>query len=403
MNVRNTLLLCTALVLLGAGALYLIFNSEPETEREDAVRQSAMLVDVVTPQAGDFRPVIQALGTVRPTREVSLRSQVSGEVIEVSDQLVPGGFVRAGDMLLRIEDADYRNALLQRQSELLQAEAELELEQGRQVQAEREYRELKQDRGESFATNSQALVLRQPQLRSAEARVAAAQAAEAQARLALERTVLRAPFDAQVINRSMNLGSQVSVGEELAELVGVDSYWVEATVPLDRLQWMVFSSGDDDGGSPVRISHRSAWPEGQQREGWLDRLVGELEGGTRLARVLVKVPDPLARLPEHAGQPSLIIGAYVETRIQGREISGALKLPRELIRRDDTVWLMREEALVIQPVDIVFEDPSFAYIDGGLQADDKVVTTNLATVKEGIRLRLRTAGGAIGEETAAQP
>ena len=35
--------------------------------------------------------------------------------------------------------------------------------------------------------------------------------------------------------------------------------------------------------------------------------------------------------------------------------------------------------------------------------DDKVVTTNLATVKEGIRLRLRTAGGAIGAETAAQP
>lgn len=403
MTIRATLLACAGLLLLGAGGLYLIFNSEPTTQREDAVRQSAMLVDVIVPQAGDFRPVIQALGTVRPTREVSLRSQVSGQVIEVSGQLEPGGFVKAGDVLLKIEGADYRNTLLQRQSELLQAEAELELEQGRQVQAEREYRELKQGREEAFMSDNKALVLRQPQLRSAQARVAAAQAAEAQARLALERTVLRAPFDAQVIDRSMNLGSQVSVGETLAELVGVESYWVEATVPLDRLQWMVFSSGMPGDGSPVRISHRSAWADNQFREGWLDRLVGELEGGTRLARVLVRIDDPLARQPEHLGQPSLIIGAFVETQIQGREIPGTLKLPRELIRRDNTVWLMREEALVIQPVDIVFEDSDFAYIDGGLNADDKVVSTNLATVKEGIRLRLRTAGGDIGEETAAQP
>lgn len=389
--------------MLGTGALYLIFTSEPDTQREDAVRQSAMLVDVILPQSGDFRPVIQALGAVTPMREVSVRSQVAGEVIEVSDQLEPGGFVRAGDMLLRIEGADYRNTLLQRQSELLQAEAELELEQGRQIQAEREYRELKSDRSASYTSQNQALVLRQPQLRSAEAQVAAARAAEAQARLSLERTVLRAPFDAQVISRAMNLGSQVSVGETLAELVGVESYWVEATVPLDRLQWMVFSSGGPDGGSPVRITHRSAWGQDQYREGWLDRLVGELEGGTRLARVLVRVDDPLAQLPGHADQPSLIIGAFVETQIQGREITGALKLPRELIRRDDTVWLMREEVLAIQPVDIVFEDSNFAYIDGGLKADDKVITTNLATVKEGIRLRLRTAGGNIGEEVAAQP
>lgn len=403
MNLRRTIVLCLGLVLLGAGALYLIFNSEPTTQREDAVRQSAMLVDVITPQTGDFRPVIQALGSVRPVREVSLSSQVAGEVVEVSTQLVPGGFVRKGDVLLKIEDADYRNTLLQRQSELLQAEAELELEQGRALQAEREYRELKKDRGESFSSQSRELVLRQPQLRSAQARVAAAQAAQAQASLALERTIVRAPFDAQVIDRSINLGSQASTGQALAELVGIDSYWVEATVPLDRLQWMVFSSGGPEDGSPVRINHRNAWAPGQFREAWLDRLVGELEGGTRLARVLVRVDDPLARLPQHEGQPSLIIGAFVEAQIQGREISGALKLPRELIRRDQTVWLMREEVLVIQPVDIIFEDSKFAYIEGGLNANDKVITTNLATVKEGIRLRLRTAGGEIGEEVAAQP
>ncbi|MEM1412688.1 MAG: efflux RND transporter periplasmic adaptor subunit [Pseudomonadota bacterium] len=392
----RTLFICVGLVAAGAAALTVIFNTEPTTEREDAVRQTAMLVDVVTPETGTFRPVIQALGSVQPSRGLELRPQVSGQVVELSSALDPGRFVRAGDMLLRIEDADYRNLLMQRESELQQALAELELEQGRALQAEREYRDLKAERGEQLQTDNLSLVLREPQLRSAEARVQAARAAEAQARLNLDRTVIRAPFDAQVLGRTVNLGSQVAVGESLAALAGIDSYWVEATVPLDQLQWLVFSEAPG-GGSPVLIRHRTAWREGQYREGVLDQLVGELEGGTRLARIMVSVADPLARDPAHEGQPALIIGAFVEARIEGREISGALKLPRPLVRKDNTVWLMREGALAIQPVNIVFQDADYAYINEGLAPGDQVVRTNLATVREGIRLRLRTAGGGVDE------
>jgi len=390
-RLRTTLAACAVLLLVGAGALTLIFNTEPSAEREDAVRQTAMLVDVTRPEQGAFRPVIEALGTVQPSRSVDLRSRVSGEVLDIAPRLAPGGFVRQGDVLLRIDEADYRNTLLQRQSELEQAIAELELERGRALQAEREYRDLKADRGEELQPANLALVLREPQLRSAEARVKAARAAEAQARLDLERTAVRAPFDAQVVARSVNLGSQVNANEPIAQLVGLEEYWVEATVPLDKLRWLVFSDGEQGAGSPVLIRHRAAWPEGRYREGHLDQLIGELEGGTRLARVLVVVEDPLARLPAHEGLPSLIIGAFLETRMEGREITGALKLPRDLVRQNDTVWLVREGALAVQPVDIVFQDAGYAYIDGGLRADDQVITTNLATVKDGIRLRVRSS------------
>lgn len=403
-GVARTLLICAVLLLVGVAGLFLIFNTEPEADRESAVRQSAMLVDVTTPESGTFRPVIEALGSVSPAQEVMLRPRVSGEVVDLSPHLVPGGFVNAGEVLLRIDDADYRNVLLQRQSEREQAVAELELERGRKLQAEREYRELKADRGEALESDNLALALREPQLRAAEARVKAARAAEAQARLDLERTVVRAPFDAQVVSRTVNLGSQVSTSETLAQLVGLDEYWVEATVPLDQLRWLVFSDREDAdaGGSPVLVRHRTAWPEGQVREGTLDQLVGQLEGGTRLARVLVVVRDPLARQPENEGLPTLIIGAFVETRIEGREINGALKLRRELIRQNNTVWLMREGALAIQPVELVFQDAEFAYVGEGLAPGDQVVTTNLATVKEGIRLRLRNAGGAADQQAVAR-
>lgn len=401
-RLRSTLLVCALIVVSGAAGLVMIFGTEPGAERETAVRQSAVPVDLAAPESGIFQPVIHALGSVRPEREIDLRSRVGGQVMSISDRLVPGGFVREGDVLMRIDDANYRNVLMQRESELQQSIAELELEKGQQIQAEREYQDLKQQRGEALDPANLALILRQPQLQSAEARVTAARAAEAQARLDLERTVIRAPFDAQVLDRAVDLGSQVSTGETLAHLVGLEQYWVEATVPLDQLRWLEFSNGEQGHGSTVLVRHRSAWPEGQVRQGVLDQLVGSLEGGTRLARVLVVVDDPLALEPENQGRAALIIGAFVETQIEGREINGALKLSRDVIRQDDTVWLMREGALVIQPVTIEFEDRDFAYIASGIEPDDRIVTTNLATVKEGLRLRDRNAGGETGDTVATQ-
>jgi RND family efflux transporter MFP subunit len=379
-----TLLICALLILAGVTALLVIFNTEPDVERESAVRESAMLVEVTGVEAGTFRPVIEAMGTVRPAREVTLRPRIDGEVVELAAEFVPGGEVAAGDILLRLDEADYRIALEQRQSELQQALAELDIELGRQQIAERDYRQLDKE----LQPENRALVLREPQLKSAEAAVRAARAAVAQAQLDLERTAVRAPFHAQVLSREVNVGSQVSTGAALARLVGLDTYWVEATIPLDRLRWLTFAE-QSAAGSSVTVRHRTAWPEGVSREGTLYRLVGELEGETRMARVLVAVDDPLGRAAG-GGLPGLIIGSFVECRILGRPIENVVRIRRDLVRKGDTVWVMRNGTLAIQPIAIVFQDAEFAYVSEGLDADDRVVTSSLATVKDGIPLRLKS-------------
>jgi len=383
-SLRMTLFICAMLVFVGIAALMVIFNTEPDVQRESAVRETAMLVEVTGVESGTFRPVIEAMGTVRPAREVTLRPRISGEVVEMAPEFVPGGEVGQGEVLLRMDDADYRIALEQRQSELQQSIAALEIEHGRQQIAENDFRQLNKE----LQPENRALVLREPQLKSAEAAVRAARAAVQRAQLDLERTTVRAPFHAQVMTREVNLGSQVSSGSALARLVGVDTYWVETTIPLDRLRWLKFSE-DAASGSPVAIRHRSAWPADQVREGYLYRLVGELEDDTRMARVLVAVDDPLGRA-SGANLPSLLIGSFVECRINGRPIENVSRLPRDLVRKDQTVWVMRDGRLAIQPVEIVFQDAEFAYVSEGLMADDRVVTTNLATVKEGIPLRLKS-------------
>jgi RND family efflux transporter MFP subunit len=380
-------LICSVLVLAGAVLLFLIFNTEPTARRDGAVRQSASLVDITHAEYGSFRPTIEAMGSVRPAKEISLAARVEGEVVGLGESFVPGGFVDAGDVLVRIDDADYRVALEQSRSALEQAIAELEIEQGERAAAEAEYRQFDRE----LPPERRALVLREPQGRSARASVDSARADVRQAELDVDRTTIEAPFDAHVLGRAVNLGSQVSPGTALGRLVGLDTYWIEATVPVAQLQWLRVPE-DDRPGSSVTVRNRNAWPPGATRSGEVFRLIGELEGSTRLARILVAVDDPLAREGD-GDRPRLMLGEYVECRIEGRELADVVRLDRDYIRENDTVWLMVDGRLVIQPVSIVFEDERWAYIDEGLTAEDRVVTTRLATVQEGLRLRLDENGG----------
>ena len=208
----KTALVSVLILLAGVALMVLIFKTEPTATRGDVARETAMLVEVRSAERGRFTPVIEVMGRVVPAREVTLQPRVSGRVIELAEAFEPGGRVAEGTALLRIDPADYEAALRQRRSELAQARADLELEQGRQAVAEQDFELL----GEELDEGNRHLVLRQPQLKQARARVDFAEAALRRAELDLQRTRISAPFDAQILSRDVATGSQVSTGDSLA-------------------------------------------------------------------------------------------------------------------------------------------------------------------------------------------
>lgn len=396
MSGRSTLLVCVIILLVAAGVTAVVFNTEPTALRVGATKETAMLVDVTQVERGTFRPTIVAMGAVEPAQEINLSPRVSGEIIERAPSFTPGGRVEKGTVLLRIDPADYENALEQRRSELHRAEADLAIEMGRQNVAEKD---LQLFEGE-LSAQSQALVLREPQLNTARAAVEAARAAVAQAQLDLERTWVRAPFDAHVLERHVNIGSQVSPGDELGHLVGIDHYWVVATVPLSKLRWIAFPDSSRPQGSLVRLRDDAAWPQGVYRTGRVYSLVGALEGRTRMARVIVSIGDPLGYRDGSADEPPLMIGSYVEARIEGEEIGPVTRLDRDLLRQGDTTWVMEDGQLRIRDLDIVFRDQTHAFVGSGLEGGDMVVTTNLSTVTEGAALRLEGSSSSTTGDSA---
>lgn len=382
MKTRTIVIICIGILLAAGLITSFIFMSEPTAQSEGASKQMAMLVEVVPAEKGNFRPVITGTGTVEPVEDIVLSPLVGGEVIRRSPAFTPGGFVEEGTVLLQIDPADYRNTLRLRESERLQRQTDLEMEMGRQQVAQQD---LQLVGGDSLSREERSLVLRQPQLNAVKAEISAAEAAVEQARLNLARTTIRAPFEAHILSQNVTEGSQVAPGDNLGRLVGSQHYRVILTLPVSKLQWLKFPANETEEGSPVRIRNTTAWAPGQYREGTLDKQVGALDDRSRLARVLILVPDPLARTQE--SKPELMIGAFVEAQITGEEISDVVRINRDYLRTNNTVWVMKDEKLEIRDTEVVLTDMKYAYISKGLKEDENIVTTNLSTVTEGTPLR----------------
>jgi len=370
---------CLVFVGIAAGVMTWVYSTEPTATREGATRKTAALVETFIAEPGTYQPALAVLGNVQPEREITLSTRVGGELVSIDPLFVDGGFVDQGQHLVTIDPADYENELTLHQSELKQVMAELAIEQGRQAVARKELEAL----GQELTDENRALVLREPQIASIRARVQAAEAAVDQARLNLQRTRITSPFDAQIMVSTADLGSQVAPGDAVARLVGTERYWVVASVPQRHLGRLIFPNGDQPG-SQVEITLDTVWGKGVSRRGRVLRLLGELDPMARLAKVLIVVEDPLALQTDG---PPLLLHTIVQARIDGKPLTDVYRLPRDVLRQNDTLWLYNNGELAIRQVNVVYGNADYIFVSDGLEPGDEVVTTPLASVAEGRPLR----------------
>ncbi len=372
-----------------------IYNTQPTAQQQEYKRKSAALVETLQVERRTWTPTLSVLGTVRAAQEIQISPRVRGQVLSMSESFAPGQMIQQGEVLLQIDPADFENTVSIRRSELEQVEASWRIEQGRQSLAEQELKLL----GDSIDEVNRALVLREPQAASLKSQLNAAKAALDRAELDLSRTQLTAPFSAQVLRRSVNVGSQVQTGDDLGQLVGVDEYWVMAAVPVRNLRWIQFADRSDDGSS-VQLSDVESWGPGVVRTGQVSRMIGSLDEETRLARVLITVPDPLGL---QSDVMPLILDTIIDVRIECSPIDDVVRLPRDHIHEKETVWVMAGDKLEIRTAEIAFRDSEYAYIRNGLDDGDEVVVTTLATVADGVLLRKVGTASQDAESESADP
>jgi RND family efflux transporter MFP subunit len=328
------------------------------------------------------------MGTVVPAKRVALQPEVSGRIVAQSPQLMPGGLFRKGDVILRIDPRDYETAVKQQEAAVEQARLEVQLEKGRQVIAKREWKLLEEDI--ALDQSSQDLALRRPQLKNANVALEAAESTLEQARLQLERTTVYAPFNAVVQEEFVDEGQFVNPQTQLATLIGTDRFWVQVSIPVDRLRWLTFSGTEASGKSNVRIVQEVTGEVSIGRSGRLARLVGDLDPVGRMARVLVEIDDPLGlnEKKNPAGIP-LMLGAYVRVEIEAENAQEVFLLPRMAIREGNQVWIVDEEdRLTVRPVEVFWRSKDTVLIRNGLQEGDRVVTNSIPLPIPNMKLRI---------------
>ncbi len=380
----RTLRICAALVIIGislAGAAFLMRTAEKPKKRTPL--KWVPVVRTMPVQRASYQVVVAAAGTVIPARQITMRSRVSGQVIAIHGEFVEGGYLDKGAVVIQLDDADYRLALAQKKSDAINSQYALKIELGRQEVARREWQLLGgQDPSKETGT---ALVLRQPHLEKARADVEVARIQVEKAKLDLDRTRIKAPFNAVVKSRWVDIGSQASPQEQLAQLVGTDSYWIRASIPVDRIDRITIPKASGDPGSPARIYYARR----HSISGRVIRLLGDLEEKGRMARVLIEVRDPLRREAGAQDGLPLLIGEFVHVEIFGERLEAVVAIPRTALRDGETAWLLNSDmTLNILKVTPVWRDKDTVVIQNALNNGDRIIISELSAPVAGMQLRV---------------
>lgn len=377
-------LICVAFIL-----------TAPQTTPEEKTR-AARIVQVMDVQAGDEQIFVSAAGRVIPAQQVDIKPQVRGRIVSIHKSLVPGGFIEAGEELIKIDSSDYEIALAERQGALEEAQFEIAVEKGRQVVAAREWTLLEQEL--SAEEVDRALVLREPHLRRAEAVVQKANADIERAKLDLERTSVKAPFNAVVLEESAELGQIAETGSVLCTLIGTDEFWVQAAVDFDQLGKIRLPTSDQPGASAsVEIT------VGNQTEIWegrIVRLLSNLTGDTQMARALIAVQDPLGLNSDEHKTP-LLIGKYAEVKIDAGIIENALSIPEKALREGERIWVVdSNNELQIRDTTILSRRGDELIVENTMLEGERLIVSNLRTALPGLKVSPQPVGGS--NETIAK-
>jgi len=373
------------LLILAVGALgsMVFIWTAPQTSPE-ARAEAPTLVQALEIQPQTVRVTVTAYGPVIPARQVVIKPQVEGLVVRQHPSMEPGGHIPSGEEVIGIDASDYQIALNAQQSEMEEARYEFELEKGRQVVAEREWQILSADLPEGEVNRS--LVLRAPHLRRTEALLLKATNDIAMARLNLTRTSITAPFNAMVLSESVEVGQLVEAGSEICTLVGTDDFWVQATLPLDKLQ-SIRLPGPDREGATATVCLDTGDTHPPQWEGRVVRLFSDLVPASRMARMLIEVHDPLG-LKAGDGRFPLLIDSFVRIEIEAGELQDVLVVPRAALREGSQVWFIGADSrLRIDEARILWSQQDVHYIANVMQPGERLIVTRLKAPLPGMMLQ----------------
>ena len=376
------------------GVAWYLVQLRPEPKAKN-ISKKAPFVEIVTVQAQVLRSTVSTSGTVRPRTQADLLAEVPGIIEAVapfskeqssSASFRAGGFFRAGDLLLRIEDVDLQTAVAEAVANLSRANLQLIQERELAKQAQIEW-------GGRDWSKAPELVRRIPQIQKAEAEAKAAEAKLAQSEHNLDRAQVRAPFEGRILTTMADVGQRVGGGasSSLAQIYALDSAEVDLSLSRSEMQFLGFSEQSSISGQE-QIKTEVLDASGKVAyEGILDRSEGIVDSRTRLNRMVARFDDcfsnPFRETLEQKAEP-LQIGQFVKLRLWGENVQ-VFVVPDSAFRTQDTLLVVdSNDGLRIRKVKTVCRLGKQVWVSDGLQNGERVCITPVEIISEGMKVRI---------------
>lgn len=383
MNRRN--LLPVLILILGVAGATALVKLRPEPPRT-APPELVPVVQVQMVESAPHAFAVEAQGTVQARTTSSLVAEVTGRVLEVDEEFNEGGFFEKGQVLLLLDDRDYRAALAAAEADVATARLSVAREEEEARVAGEEWERFQRE-GEPTS-----LVLREPQLAQARALLHSAEARLERARRDLERTRIRAPFTGRVRAKLVDVGDYVTPGTPTASIYAVDFAEIHLPLPDEQLAFLDLPRGlraeREPGRKGPAVTLRGEFAgRAHTWSGFVHRTGGEIDPRTRMFTVVVRVVDPYGAGSSPDGTP-LRVGMFVTATIEGRGIEGAIVIPRSALIGEDRVAVVdHEDRLWLRQVEVLRSSRHSVVIGSGLETGEFVATSQLEFVVDGMKVR----------------
>lgn len=399
-------LLAAVVILLGAGiGAVMLINSKPEAIKRQP-RERTFTVSVAEPLVADNSVTFHAFGRVIAGRDIAMRAQVQGEVVEIAPNLAVGNIVEQGALMLAVDPYDYNSALTNAQAlyadanlSLAEARETLKLQQSKLESAKTnlsvarrdleraqtlnksgsltdkdvETRELAvSERQQAVAELETTIFTQNAQIDRQRANVVSTRSGVEEAERNLANTRITAPFTGIVQSESVGLGSYVTANDTVVSLYDPKQLEVSFTIS-DQQYGQLLAEGLE--GRAIKASWNID-PTPISAAGTITRTGAEVDsttGGVAL----------FAKLNNEGGQ-RLRPGTFVEVEIAGPNFPKSLRIPETAIYENDHFYTIRDGRMAKIDAKILIRDGDALIVAADVPAGERLITTRLTQAGEGV-------------------
>ena len=383
------------IILVGCFAIAAILVvNRPETARQE-VPSRAPFVTTDSVMSGEGPIPIYGGGIVRPYAEVDVTAEISGRVVWVNPSFQSGGLLSTGEVLFRIDDADYLGRVDRARANVAAQEVEL-----MRVAAESDIARTQFEKWENEGNIGQPspLALWEPQIAAAQAALDRDRAELVEAELHLSRVAIYSPFMAAVLSESVAVGQFVSAGQNVGRLYSTDTVEVVVSLPDESAALIPGLWGLRPSTQNRRVSARVISKYGEQHYSWagyVDRAEAALKAQTRTIEVVIRVPRPFTAglalniddVARPNSAPPLLIGKFVNVEIDGMIPDQYFRVRRSALKPDAELWVVSNDVLNRVPVQVLQRSEDEVFLTGPLEEGQQVVISGVRAAIDGMAVR----------------